>query len=295
MKLYALLPATLLLAACATTPGYLTTYPLVEHPSTNANGRVRFLVMHYTSSNFASSLQTLSEPSDDGDDVSAHYLLPEEGDPSYGERALKVYQLVPENRRAWHAGLSRWENRQNLNDQSIGIEIVNRARCHAVEGTEPLCFFPDFSTTQLQLLLKLSQDILVRNPDITPTSVVGHSDIAPTRKTDPGPRFPWQWLAQHGVGAWYEDDTVLKHYRAVQGNTDNIALLQRALRAYGYDIKDDGASDADMASYIRAFQMHFRPWEINGQATATTTATALALVEKYYPTKLPQVLQPTTP
>ncbi|MGQ5521646.1 N-acetylmuramoyl-L-alanine amidase [Chitinimonas sp. PSY-7] len=295
MKRHALLLAPLLLAACASTPTYLAPDQLVVQPSANANERVRFLVMHYTARDFAYSLHALSEPSVDGRDVSAHYLLPEEGDLSYKNPTLLAYRLVPESQRAWHAGISRWEDRQNLNDQSIGIENVNQAGCVPVENAAPLCTYPDFSPAQLQLLLKLSRDILSRYPDITPTRVIGHSDIAPQRKVDPGPRFPWQWLASNGVGAWYENDTVLKHYRALQGKPDDSALLLRALKAYGYGVPENGLTNGDAENYIRAFQMHFRPWEVTGHATAATTATALALIEKYFPNRLEKVLLPATP
>ncbi|QDQ25000.1 N-acetylmuramoyl-L-alanine amidase [Chitinimonas arctica] len=296
MKRHVLLLAPLLLAACAGTTAHPPPGQWVEQPSANADERVqvRFLVMHYTAHDFAYSLHVLSEPNVNGRNVSAHYLLPEEGDPSYKRPTLLPYRLVPESQRAWHAGLSRWEDRQNLNDQSIGIENVNQAECFPVEDAEPLCIYPDYSPTQLQLLLGLSQEILARHPDITPTRVVGHSDIAPLRKTDPGPRFPWQWLARNGVGAWYETGTVLKHHRVLKDRPDDSTLLLRAMRAYGYGVPENGLPSGDAEKYIRAFQMHFRPWEVTGQASAATIATALALVEKYFPDRLEKVLLPAS-
>jgi len=208
----------LLLTSCSS-------LPIKSIPSHNYSERIKFLVMHYTAIDYEKSVKALV---DEGH-VSSHYLIPETNDESYTESELNIYQLVPESQRAWHAGKSYWQGRTDLNDQSIGIEIVNVPQCRKLEAPtgetlshiqensdSKLCIFPDFDPKQVELIIKLSQDILKRNPDISPTQVVGHSDITPTRKNDPGPRFPWQQLYQAGIGAWYDTDTVDKYWQLLE-------------------------------------------------------------------------------
>ena len=160
--------------------------------SANQNSRVSIVVIHHTTSNFEDSYYVLTEPT--SRPVSSHYLIPEPGDPTYRKSKLQVHQLVDENRRAWHAGVSHWGGKEGINDQSIGIELVNRTWCHASDESkdpatgypERICYFPDFDDGQLALLTDLLDEILERHPDIRPTHIVGHSDVAPDRKIDPG-------------------------------------------------------------------------------------------------------------
>jgi len=270
-------------------------YKIEVVESKNASERVRFLVMHFTAIDFDTSLRVLTQPS--SSPVSSHYLVPESDDPSYPHDDLRVYQLVDETRRAWHAGPSVWEDRSQLNDHSIGIEIVNKSHCHPpAESTpeaeaEAVCFFPDFDPKQMELVTALSKDILARYPDITPTRVVGHGDIIPQWKIDPGPKFPWQQLAEAGIGAWYDDETVKRHLDFLNGNTtsDRHSVRMRFaqwLRDYGYGIEPETASDEDITLYTRAFQYHFRPWKVDGEVDNHTRAILLALLEKYFPNKL---------
>jgi N-acetylmuramoyl-L-alanine amidase len=189
---------------------------VVDHPSPNYDGRVRFLVMHFTDEDFARSLHVLTDP-DSKSRVSAHYLVSAPGDPA---RAPRVYRLVPERFRAWHAGDSRWQGRQAINDQSIGIEIVYAPSCpgpHALPpGATPAppvldpCEYPEYPRAQIERVVRLARGVLARYPDIDATRVVGHADVAPHRKPDPGPRFPWRELAAAGVGAWYDDAAVAR-------------------------------------------------------------------------------------
>ena len=255
----------------------------VDVASENHGGRVEQLVFHYTSTGFAESLRLLTQRT--GRPVSAHYLVPENGDPSYPGRRLRVYRLVEEGRSAWHAGQSYWRGERGLNGSSIGIEVVQQPECSATEFPMPResCFFLDFDPEQIDLVIELALDILERHPNIDPVDVVGHADIAPDRRVDPGPTFPWRRLHEHGIGAWYDDDTVAEYLARFEIRPPHIAQLQRALRAYGYDIEDSGEIDYRTGVVLRAFQMHFRPSDYSGVPDAETAAILFALLEKYQP------------
>ncbi len=162
------------------------------------NRRPRFLVLHYTAVNFTGSIAALTGPS-----VSSHYLVPDPTDPTYaaaGFSDLRIFNLVDESERAWHAGISAWAKRYNLNDTSIGVEIV-----YVATEEKGAFTFPPYNPAQIQAVKALAANIIQRYPDITPTHVVGHSDIAIGRKSDPGAAFPWKELYDAGIGAWYEE------------------------------------------------------------------------------------------
>lgn len=301
-----------MLAAC-TNPLQPVELKIQPYASDNQNNRIRFVVLHYTAGNFAQSLQVLTKKSDTP--VSSHYLIPESFDASYGDKKLQVYQLVAESERAWHAGESAFEDRQNLNDQSIGIELVNRGHCvsrrptqqqaeeqqtghlpaekqYAEQTQSPqsqLCLTPDFDPAQMQLLALLLKDILKRYPDISPTRILAHSDIAPAKKQDPGARFPWQWLAAQGIGAWYDETTVQFYYQQPVLH-NNIRLLQQALKLYGYAIEVTGEHDAQSQLYLGAFQRHFVPEQISGQPDDKSVAVLSALLAKYRPAEFQLLL-----
>lgn len=257
--------------------------------------------MHYTAIDYQKSVDALVQEGF----VSSHYLVPQSNDPSYPHSSLEILQLVDESNRAWHAGTSYWQGRSGLNDSSIGIEIVNVPQCfeniaaiqsagmasRAEHGANRLCIFPDFDPKQIELVVKLSQDILARNPDITPTAVVGHSDIAPSRKSDPGPRFPWFELYKAGVGAWYDDDTLAQYWQQFSQSQPHIGLLQHALHIYGYGITETGILDRQTVDTLSAFQMHFLPWQVSGQPDASTAAAIFALIAKYFPDAMPALMQ----
>ncbi|MGU7843375.1 N-acetylmuramoyl-L-alanine amidase [Burkholderia sp. AW33-5] len=262
-----------LLAAC-TSPSLVgrgTYYADTSLQAHGADSRIRFLVMHYTESDEAKSLRTLT-----GDSVSAHYVVPPQPRVEHGMPV--VYQLVPESKRAWHAGISEWQGTTELNAASIGIENVNRGPLDPQNRT-----WQPYPPEQVDALIRLSKDIVARY-GIPPTRVVGHSDIAPQRKIDPGPLFPWHALAQAGVGAWPDDATVA----ARLGGRDPHALvdvreLQLKLARYGYDVPTDGVLDARTQRVFAAFQMHFRPSDYAGNPDAGTDAIAQALLDKYFP------------
>jgi N-acetyl-anhydromuramyl-L-alanine amidase AmpD len=264
--------------------------------SANQNSRVSIVVIHHTTSNFEDSYHVLVNPT--SRPVSSHYLIPEPGDPTYGKSKLRVYQLVDENRRAWHAGVSHWGGKEGINDQSIGIELVNRTWCHASkESSDPvtgyperICFYPDFDDGQLALLTDLLDEILERHPDVRPTHIVGHSDVAPDRKIDPGPRFPWERLAKLGYGAWFDDETVIRYWERFLKEPLPLLNIQKALVAYGYGLDTNGEDNEHFRNVLRAFQLHFRPYRVTREVDTETAAILFALIEKYYPEQLDELL-----
>jgi N-acetylmuramoyl-L-alanine amidase len=290
-----ILACVLLVAAGCHTSGKKDT---VTVDSANQDSRVNVIVIHHTSEDFQGSLNILTQPS--GYPVSSHYLVPEPLDPSYQEGELKVYQLVAEDQRAWHAGSSYWKGQTKLNNVSVGIEIVNETYCHRAQGmakettadwpSETICFFPDYPETQLAMVIELLNGILERHPGVKPTHVVAHSDIAPQRKIDPGPRFPWQRLYKLGIGAWYDDETVIRYWEAFNRRMPTVLQMQQALQAYGYKIDLSGELDEQTRSVLRAFQHHFLPYRVSREFTVETAAVLYALVEKYYPSELEPLL-----
>ena len=265
--------------------------------SENQDTRVRVIVIHHTSEDFGGSLNILTK--DSGNPVSSHYLIPEPLDPSYPDEELKLYQLVPEDARAWHAGGSYWDRKTALNDMSIGIEIVNQTYCRnadkMVAPAQPeteqarICFYPDFPESQIVMLADLMKGLLERHPEVTPTNIVGHSDIAPQRKIDPGPRFPWQRMYKLGYGAWFDDETVVKYWQQFRLSMPSLLTLQTALHEYGYGIELSGINDEQSRNVIRAFQLHFLPYRVTGEFDAESAAILYALLEKYHPTRLARI------
>lgn len=235
--------------------------------------RVRFLVLHYTAQDFSESIKSLTTGA-----ASAHYLIPDPTDSSYiaaGHKGQKIFNLVAEEDRAWHAGVSQWAGRSGLNDTSIGIEIVNQAT--DVDG---VFTFPDYEASQILALKQLAINILQRYPDMMPKNVIAHSDIAVGRKSDPGPKLPWKELAEAGIGAWYDDSIKHKYLRRFNCQMPGREQVVEAFASYGYGI-DAPASDVFFSALVRAFQLHFRPENYNGVLDAETCAILYALNEKY--------------
>ena len=294
-----LLVLTLAIAACDTQGPQ----DIVVVNSENQDTRVRIVVIHHTTADFQESLDILTKKSNRP--VSSHYLVPEPGDPSYSDKELRLYSLVNEEARAWHAGSSYWAGKTSLNDMSIGIELVNQTYCRRSEEAIPpeaidqeparICFYPDFAEPQLQILLDLLKGIMERHTEVKPTHIIGHSDIAPQRKIDPGPRFPWQRLYRLGYGAWYDDDTVVKYWEQFRKEMPPVLTLQTALNTYGYGIELSGEHDKQSRNVVRAFQMHFLPWQVSQEFTAETVAVLYALLEKYYPSELELLLSESRP
>ena len=267
-----LLTATfLLLAGCQHVSQKSHEAPFQLETTRQAQGadqRIRFLVIHYTAEDFNNALNTLTD-----EHVSAHYLIPAQP-PLEGGKPV-AWQLVPENRRAWHAGASGWRGRTNLNDTSIGIELENQGYSNFLLGKK---FYP-FPPAQIDLLANLSKEIVARY-QIEPRNVVAHSDIAPQRKEDPGPLFPWQEMAARGIGAWPDAARVNQYLagRNPQQPVDQAQLLA-LLKAYGYSA-DDNMTPRQQRRVIAAFQMHFRQSDYRGNADAQTEAIVKALLQQ---------------
>ena len=279
---------TALLASC-------TQSPYEQDPARYQNSRINHLVIHFTSEHFARSMELLTGRGESR--VSVHYVVPEPGDETYPHDDLRIYQLVSEDRRAWHAGRSDWAGVTTLNNSSVGIEIVNQSACvddPAVDPPTPetqTCTLYDFPDEQIELVIQLAKDILERNPDIRPVDVIGHADIATDRRVDPGPRFPWKRLYDNGIGAWYEEPTAARYEQQFRQNLPELAVLQRALRAYGYKVEATGEDDVQSRFAVRAFQMHFRPASATGYIDTETAAILFALLEKYRPDAVEPLLQ----
>ena len=238
------------------------------------NSRVRFVVMHYTAADFKTSADLLTHGA-----ASAHYLVPDPSDPSYletGNKDVKIFNLVDEKDRAWHAGVSSWRGRNNLNDTSIGIEIVNQAK----DDGQGHFIFPPFNPQQISAVKELATNIIQRYPDISPVNVVGHSDIAPGRKSDPGAAFPWKQLSEAGIGAWYDESTKAKYMTQLGQRIPARIDIIGKLKAYGYDVAGTERANG-FKNLVRAFQLHFRPANYNGEIDVETAAILYALVEKY--------------
>jgi len=275
-----------------------SSYSVIELSSRYKDERIKYLVIHFTSENFERSLEILTGKTESM--VSVHYLVPEPGDPSYLNNNINVYSLVTEEKRAWHAGISHWGGVSALNGTSIGIEIVNRSTClnlqQEILEEEHLfprrdCNFYVFPEEQIDTVILLIKDILSRNPGIEPINVVGHGDIAINRRVDPGPLFPWEQLYKNGIGAWYESEAVAEFKDILSVHPVQIEVIQKALKAYGYDVVVTGSKDAQTELAIQAFQMHFRASDYSGIIDNETVSILFALLDKYHPKKFNQIFK----
>jgi N-acetylmuramoyl-L-alanine amidase len=243
---------------------------VTDRPSPNHGGRlaerrggpegsevtIDMLVIHYTG--MESDAKALDWMCDPASQVSAHYFIDEAG---------AVCRLVAENRRAWHAGVSAWRGATDINSRSIGIELGNPGHEFG---------YREFPPAQIDALIELAQGIVARHP-IPPRNVVGHADIAPARKLDPGELFPWQRLAEAGIGLWPDavsnsDDGDGEGGDREEGDSEagDIAAM---LAEYGYEVSTNWLTEA-----ISAFQRHFRPDHFDGVADGETRARLAALL-----------------
>lgn len=239
-----------------------------------ANGqssRVRFVVLHYTVSDTAQSIKTLTQ-----EEVSSHYLLTDEARPV-------LYGLVDETRQANHAGLSSWKNYTYLNASSIGIEIVNPGYQDTPRGR----LWQPYPPAQIDTLIALLRDIVARH-DIKPGNILGHSDIAPQRKIDPGPLFPWRRLADAGLIPWPDAALVARRLPAFARQLPDPAWFQQRLALHGYAVPRSGVLDEATRNVLIAFQMKYRASLHDGEPDAQSAALLDALTAPADPACAPR-------
>ena len=221
-------------------------------------GAPDMILLHYTGMQSADA--ALARLCDTKARVSSHYLVYEDG---------KIAQLVPEDRRAWHAGVSFWAGETDINSRSIGIEIVNPGHDFG---------YPDFPKRQIAAVIALCRGIIARRA-IPRDRVLAHSDVAPNRKQDPGEKFPWRLLADSGVGLWVEPVAISDWLSLVPGDSgENVTELQKSLAEYGYGIEATGSYDSATKDVVTAFQRHFRQAQVDGMADNSTRETLRRLL-----------------
>ena len=233
---------------------------LIAAPSPNFDQRAGppdMVVVHYTG--MQTGAEALERMRDPEAKVSAHYMIEEDG---------RVFQLVPEERRAWHAGVSFWKGERDVNAVSIGIELVN-------PGHE--LGYPDFPEMQVEALIGLLDAIRGRWT-IPNGRILGHSDVAPDRKIDPGEKFPWKRLALDGHGLWIEPDAAPGAPLALGDEGTGVFALQAGLTRMGYDSAPSGQYDDHTRTIVSAFQRHWRPERVDGIADGETRARLVRLL-----------------
>jgi N-acetylmuramoyl-L-alanine amidase len=217
------------------------------------------IVLHYTGmQDNEAAIRQLCTPASE---ASAHYLVLEDG---------YIIQLIAESRRAWHAGASSWAGVTDINSCSIGIEIANPGHDHG---------YPDFSKRQIAAVTALCRSISTRH-QISADRVLAHSDVAPTRKQDPGEKFPWRLLADSGIGLWVKPAplTTVGSIFVLGETNPAIEEAQRLLADYGYGVAPTGYLDSTTRDVVAAFQRHFRPMRVDGVIDESTILTLKSLL-----------------
>ena len=232
----------------------------IDAPSPNFDARTAppdMVVLHYTG--MPTGEEALDRLRDPEAKVSAHYLIEEDG---------RAFALVPEERRAWHAGVSFWKGQRDVNAVSVGVELVNPGEDW---GYRP---FPD---TQIAALVELLGEIRSRW-SIPDSRIIGHSDVAPARKQDPGELFPWKALAEAGHGLWVDPLPSPGAPLAKGDHGTGVFALQAGFCRLGYDLPPSGDYDDDTAVVVAAFQRHWRPGRVDGIADGETRARLVQLL-----------------
>ena len=284
MKLKILLFFSLLLISCAEKKLPELKYKIddTSYSSVSQSQRIRYIIVHYTHADDELSFKLLTEMA-----VSSHYLITSKiNDP--------IYQLVDDKYRAWHAGESQYEGRHKINDSSIGIEIVHMGydeetilkEIRAQKNKDEPYFidyeyYNKYSKHQIEKLAGLII-FLSKEYNIHPKNILGHSDVAPTRKQDPGARFPWKWLYEnHDIGLWYDQDD----YDVFMTNNDysNLSVfdIKKEFIDYGYSsMPTNDIWDNDSREVLYAFQSKFRNNKIDGNIDLETYVIAKSLNKK---------------
>lgn len=276
--LAAVLAAVLLLAGCAsTTPTTVTTteggVPIdTRYSARGQDSRVLFLVIHYTVSDLPLSIKILTQQN-----VSAHYLLTDEPQP-------RIYRLVDEGRRAWHSGASAWKQNGRLNSSSIGIEIVHPGFKPGPNGER---IYQPFPQAQIDALIPLVRDIVKRH-GILPERILGHGEVTPAYKEDPGPTFPWKQFADLGITPPWPDATRVATFRTMYETAlPEVLWFQNALAQHGYSVQPTGVMDKQTQRVLMNFQFRYRPANHDGQPDAETAALLHVLVNPIKAAALP--------
>lgn len=238
---------------------------ITSRPSPNRDERtsgVDMLVLHYTGMTSAeAALERMCDPEAK---VSAHYMIDEDG---------SVVQMVDEKERAWHAGVSFWKGQTDINSRSVGIEIVNPGHEFG---------YTSFPPEQMEAVLRIAAKV-VEYHGIKPSRVLGHSDVAPQRKQDPGEKFDWSLLAEHGIGLWPFEKPALGlsegPFLAFGDEGEPVAAIQKLLHEYGYEIEINGEMDQQTVNVVAAFQRHFRPVRVDARIDTETAERIVALTE----------------
>lgn len=235
--------------------------PSPNHGERAGGRRPDLLLLHYTG--MASAEDALRRLCDPAAQVSSHYVVGEDG---------AVVQLVPEDRRAWHAGAGSWAGETDINSASIGVEIANAGHDGGL---------PPYPDGQIAAVIELCRGI-VGDWGIRPERVLGHSDVAPSRKEDPGELFPWKRLHDAGIGLWVEPEPIADGAAMLRPGDSgpDVAALQEGLALYGYGVPASGIFDEETRLVVSAFQRHFRPARVDGIVDASTLATLRALLAR---------------
>jgi len=234
--------------------------------------RIKFIILHYTALDNVGSIRELTGG------VSAHFLVLDEDD-------NKIYSLVPLEQRAWHAGVSAFRGRTNINDTSVGIEIVNDGIAKEYRSDpnpyHPYDHYVDYKPIQIEKVAQIIKYVAEKY-NIPARNIVAHSDIAPSRKKDPGAKFPWKELYdKYNIGAWYDEADKQEFMNEEKFKATSIREIKDELRKYGYEINRLDEWDKESKDVVYAFQLHFNPKNATGEMDLETFAILKALNKKY--------------
>ena len=244
-----------------------------SYVATGKNERIQFIVVHYTATDNLGSIKELTSSR-----VSSHFLVLDEDD-------NKIYNLVPLEQRAWHAGASAFRGRTNINDTSVGIEIVSDgiAREYRPDPNpyHPYDHYVDYKPIQIEKTAQIIKYVAEKY-NVPARNIVAHSDIAPSRKKDPGAKFPWKELYdKYNIGAWYDETDKQEFMDEEKFKATSIREIKDELRKYGYEINRLDEWDKESKDVVYAFQLHFNPKNATGEMDLETFAILKALNKKY--------------
>ena len=244
-----------------------------SYVATGKNERIQFIVVHYTATDNVGSIKELTSSR-----VSSHFLILDEDD-------NKIYSLVPLEQRAWHAGTSSFRGRTNINDTSVGIEIVSDgiAREYRPDPNpyHPYDHYVDYKPVQIEKTAQIIKYVAEKY-NVPAKNIVAHSDIAPSRKKDPGAKFPWKELYdKYNIGAWYDEADKQTFMDEEKFKATSIREIKDELRKYGYEINRLDEWDKESKDVVYAFQLHFNSKNATGEMDLETFAILKALNKKY--------------